>query len=359
MPSGSGYFASDYIADNSILDTRFKRFWFAMMWVAIILFPFIASNYAIHLINLVALAIIATLSMNLLTGYTGIISLGHAAFLCSGAFTTIALGTQFGLPFWIVVPIASVIGAILGLIAGLPAMKLRGLYLAMSTLAIHFIVIYLANWYQRLVAGGAGISGFYIPSPNLGTWLLDSAREWYLFLVVIVTIVTIFCINLVRSRVGRAWITIRDRDLAAKVLGVNLAYYKLLAFAFTSGLAAFAGSLSVYYTNQASIEEFSLWLAIVYIAAIIVGGMGSILGSFLGAFFVILTPYVLAEFASLFGAGSALQVYFFATQYAFFGVIIVLFLVLEPKGLVGMWSRIRDFMALWPFKYMRVISTTK
>ena len=358
ISSGSGYYSTNYKMDRSLFRSRFLKFWFAIMWVAIVAFPFLFSGYTVHLIILVALASIGALALNLVTGYTGLISLGQAGFLCAGAFSSVIFGLQAGLPFVLVVPLAGVVGALFGLLAGLPALRLKGLYLALSTVAMHYIITFICCEYQSKAHAGY-VTGFSIPTASIGALALDSTIKWYFFLVIITALFTTFCINLERSRLGRALQAVRDRDIAASALGVNIGFYKVLIFAFSSAIVAMAGSLSAYYMSYTSVEEYSLWLGIMYVAMIIIGGMGSIMGSFLGAFFVTLLPYGLSALFDVLPVPAALQTYFFAVQFALFGFFIVLFLLVEPTGLVGIWRRIRNFFELWPFRWRRVISVTR
>jgi len=294
--------------------------------------------------------------LNLLTGYTGLISLGHAAFLCAGAFTAAGLAVNFNTPFWLNVLAGGAAGAALGFLAGLPALRLRAVYLILSTVAIHFTVTLAASLYQSY---GGYIAGIPMPTATLGPLKLDSSFKWYYFLFVVAGMATVFAINLVRSRIGRAWMAIRDRDIAASALGVNLAYYKILAFTFTSGVTALAGALGAYYMSYAAAEEFTIWLGIAYIAMVIIGGMGSIVGSFLGAFFVTLLPYTLSGLFDWLGISGRLETYFFAVEFAVFGLFIALFLIIEPEGLIGIWRRIRIYFELWPLKYLRAPTTTR
>ena len=358
MPSGCGYGATSYKADISLYDTRFRKFWFAVMWVAILVFPFVTSSYNVHLVNLVALAIIGALALNLLTGMTGIISLGHAGFLCVGGFTAVIAGLEAGLPFWLVIPIAGIAGAIFGFIAGLPALRLKGIYIALSTLAIHYIITYLASEYQSGAHMGY-VTGFNIPNAAFGSFEFTTSVQWYFLLVAIVTITAMFFINLHRSRFGRALQAIRDRDIAALSLGVNIGAYKLIVFMFSSAVTSMAGALSAYYLNYVAIEEYTLWLGILYIAMIVMGGMGSIMGSILGAAFVVLLPYGLSEFFNVLDVAPWLKSYAFAAQWCIYGLLIAVFLLLEPMGLVGIWLRIRSFFEMWPYKFKRTISSTK
>lgn len=357
MPSGSGYFKTKYGDDMAILDTPFRWFWFAVLIVGLVALPFVTSSYMLHLINLGMLASLAALSLNLLTGYTGLLSLGHAGFLCAGAFTGAILGARWGMPIWLVVPLAGVVGAFLGLITGLPALRLRTVYVLLTTLAMHFTIVFGAAVYQVFGAGFA--SSITMPSASFGSWVVDSPQKWYILLAILTGLVTIFCINLVRSRVGRAWMAVRDHDVAALILGVDVGYYKLLAFVVSTALASVTGALSAYYMHYASYDTYTLWVGVTYVAMIAIGGLGSIMGSFLGALFVtFLTPGLSAAFEML-AVPQQIEMAFPAIQLGLYGLLIMLFVLIEPLGLVGIWLRVRTFFELWPFKYKRVITTTR
>ncbi|MBI4288780.1 MAG: branched-chain amino acid ABC transporter permease [Chloroflexi bacterium] len=357
MP-GSGHFKTSFPQDMAVFDTPFRRLWLIILLLGLVAFPFFAPRYFIHLGNLVLLASIAALMLNLLTGYTGMISLGHAAFLAAGAFTVAALVINFKPPppFWLTVPAAGAVGAILGLLASLPALRLRAVYLILSTVSIHYIVTLTVSLYQ---SNAGFISGINIPTATLGPLKLENSRTWFYFLLVVTVVVTIFSINLVRSRIGRAWMAIRDKDIAAAALGVNVAFYKILAFTFTSSVTAMAGALGAYYLNYAAAEEFTIWLGIFYIAMIIVGGIGSILGSFFGAAIITLMPYLLDGLFQSINVPPRLQTYVFAIQFAAFGLLIALFLLLEPDGLVAIWRKVRTYFEMWPLKYHRPPSSTR
>jgi branched-chain amino acid transport system permease protein len=330
---------------------------FGVLIAALIALPFIASSYFIHLTNLALLACIAALALNMVTGYTGQVSLGHGGFLAAGAFTVAILGERWGVSPLFVVPMAAVVGGVLGLLTGLPSLRLSGVYVLLSTLAMHFVIILGVTVYQYYGAGFA--YSISIASPKIGPWLVNSTWEWYILLVIVTMVATVFCTNLVRSRIGRAWMGIRDRDTAAWMLGVNIGYYKVMAFIFSSALAAVAGALTAYYMQFASFDTYTIWVGVLYLAIIAIGGMGSILGSILGALFITyLTPAISAAFEVLTLPGQ-IEANFPAVQLALYGLLIVLFLLLEPLGLVGIWLRIRYFFELWPFKFRRVIATTR
>ncbi|MFH1640250.1 MAG: branched-chain amino acid ABC transporter permease [Chloroflexota bacterium] len=354
MP-GSGNFKTGYAADSAIFDTPSKKLW-AWAFIALLLvLPLVLPKYYVHLLNVVLLASIGTLMLNFLIGYTGMISFGQAAFLASGAFTTAILTHYLHAPFWLCLIAAGLVGALLGTLAGLPAIRLRGAYLVLSTIAIHYIVTVNASLYQAKVGYTAGIA---IPEPVLFGFILNTSFRWYYLLLIAVLAVTIVSINIERSAVGRIWKAIGSRDIAAMALGVNVAYYKVLAFAFTSAVTAMAGALSAFYMSYVSVDEYTLWLSVTYLAMVIVGGAGSILGSFLGALFITMLPYVISELADL-TLPTQLGYYRFALQWALFGVIILVFLIMEPEGLTGIWRRVKTYFEQWPLRYFKTPNTVR
>lgn len=357
ITSGSGQFKTSYQSDTGLFGSPFLGFWAAILFLGLIVVPFVVPTYYLHLINLIALASIGALALNLLTGYTGLISIGHGGFLAVGAFTTAALSLQFKAPFIIVLPAAIVVGAIIGLLTGLPALRLRAVYVILATIAMQFLIILVTTDFETRSGHTGGIP---IPALSIGPLTLESAREWYFLLLLATGVITVFCINLLRSKVGRAWMAIRDRDIVAWTLGVNIGYYKVLAFVFSAAVAAIAGCLAAYYMGFATHSEFTIWLSMFYLAMIIVGGLGSIMGSFLGAFVITLLPYGLSDLFRALAVPAWLAGRIFAVQYAILGLLIALFLILEPDGLVGMWrKRVRPYFELWPFKYRKTIVTTR
>jgi branched-chain amino acid transport system permease protein len=325
--------------------SRAHLIWTAITAAALLAFAFIASPFQLDLATQVFLACIGALSLMLLTGFAGQVSLGHAGLIAAGAFTVAILHKETGLPFWINIPAAAVTGALLGLVFGLPSLRLRGLYLAVSTLALHFVVIYLGGEYEA----SRGLStGILVDPPALLGWRIESGRSWYFVLLGAALVTLLLCANLLRARTGRAWGAIRAHETVAEALGISIARYKLLAFVISSSITAVGGALFAYQRGFVSVEAFSLYLSIQYVAMVIIGGMGSLAGALLGAFFVTIFPYIIeAGVLSLPGAdryaGSA-----FAANYAAFGVVMILFLVLEPQGLIGLVRRIRAALSRSP-----------
>lgn len=325
-----------YAHELVLLGTRARRVRCLAGAAALIALPFVATPFQLDLANQVLLASIGALSLMLLTGFAGLISLGTAGLLAAGAYTVGALFRDVGAPFWVTLPAAAVVGACLGLIFGLPSLRLRGLYLAISTLGLHFVVVYLGGEYE---ARNVLATGVMIDPPSLGGWELSSGPAWYFTLLGFAALAVLVCINLQRSRTGRAWRALRDRDVVAGALGIDVRRFKLMAFVVSATMTSVAGALFAYFRNFVSIDAFSLYLTVQYVAMIIIGGMGSIPGTLLGTAFVVLFPYAIEAAAAFLPArfGNAV----FALDYAAFGVVMILFLLLEPAGLIGVWRRIR------------------
>jgi branched-chain amino acid transport system permease protein len=348
VPRASGYFRTDYRQDLALVQTRLERASLGLSAAALLIFPFAASPFGLDLACQVFLAAIGSLSLMLLTGYAGQISLGHAGLLAAGAFTAGILFRETGAPFWITLPAAGLVGAVLGVVFGLPSLRLRGLYLAVSTLALHFVVVYLGGEYETKRGFSTGI---VIDPPRLGSVALTDGRAWYFVLLAAAAATLIICLNLTRGRTGRAWQAIRAHEAVAEALGISIAGYKLLAFVISSAITAVAGALFAYYRGFVSVEAFSLFLTIQYVAMIIIGGIGSLLGALAGAVFVTLFPYWIE--AALFALPGARRYAgeVFAVNYAAFGLVMMLFLLFEPLGLVGIWRRIQSYFLLWPFRH--------
>ncbi len=308
--------------------------------------PFFASTYWLDVANRVGIAVIAAMGLNLLTGYTGQISLGNAAFLAVGAYSTAALAGR-GVPFALTIPLAGLLSALVGMVFGIPSLRLRGLYLAMATLAAHFIVEFTAVHWDFMTGGVNGIS---IPAPSFFGLALDSDRRIYWLILPLAVFHLWFARNLFRSRVGKAFIAIRDHDVSAEVMGVDVFRHKLLAFAVSSFYVGVAGSLLAYQARIISPENFPLGVAIDQLGMIIIGGLGSVLGSILGAAFITLLPEVLRLLTgSLAHSFPALIQLFASLKLGVFGLTIVLFLIFEPEGMASRFRRIKAYWSHYPF----------
>jgi len=354
QPRASGYFRTRYERDLALVDTRTQKTWLAAFLAAALAYPFVAGPFGLELANQVLLAAVGAVALMLLTGYAGQISLGHAGLLAAGAFTTGILFKETGAQFWVTLPAAAAVGATLGVIFGLPSLRLRGLYLAVSTLALHFIVIHVGNEYETKRGFSTGI---VVDPPQLGAWVLDDPRAWYFVLLAAAAATVLVSVNLVRARTGRAWRAIHGREAVAEALGISVPRAKLSAFVVSSTITAVAGCLFAYYRGFVSAEAFSLFLAIQYVAMVIIGGMGSVLGALLGTVFVVLFPYVIEGTMAALGLAERLASVVFAVNYAAFGLLMILFLVFEPQGLVGIWRRTQNWLLLWPFKQKPLAGT--
>lgn len=341
LPRASGYFRTRYDEDFRLLDTRTQRAAFGVVALCALTLPFVASPFVLDLANQVLLAVVGAVALMLLTGYAGQISLGHAGLLAAGAYTTGILFKELGAPWWVTLPCAAAVGALLGVIFGLPSLRLRGLYLAVSTLALHFIVIYLGNEYETKRGFSTGV---VIDAP------IVDARAWYAALFAAAAVAVLLALNLLRTKTGRAWHAIRGKEAVAEALGINIPAYKLLAFVISATMTSVAGCLFAYYRGFVSAEAFSLFLTIQYVAMVIIGGMGSILGAVLGAIFVTLFPYAIEYLVASVPTPAAWANSLFAVNYAAFGLVMIVFLLYEPAGLVGIWRRLQDYFLLWPFK---------
>jgi branched-chain amino acid transport system permease protein len=347
MPFASGYFRTGYERDVALLDTRTEKVAFAVFVAAAAALPALSGPFVLDLANQVLLAVIGAVALMLLTGFAGQVSLGHAGLLAAGAFTAGILFKEFGAPFWMTLPAAAAVGAAIGLVFGLPSLRLRGLYLAVSTLALHFIVIHLGNEYETKRGFSTGV---VIDPPSLAGWTLSDGRAWYFVLLASAAAAVLVALNLLRSRTGRAWRAIHGKEAVAEALGINVPAYKVLAFVVSSTMTAVAGALFAYYRGFVSAEAFSLFLTIQYVAMVIIGGMGSVLGAVLGAGFVTLFPYLIEWLMGILPTPAAWASAVFAVNYAAFGLVMILFLLFEPQGLVGIWRRVQNYFLLWPFK---------
>jgi branched-chain amino acid transport system permease protein len=345
----TGGFRVSYRADERIFETGVPIVGVVILLAALVVVPQFAGTYWLDVLNRIGIAIIGALGLNILVGYTGQISIGQAAFLAVGAYSTAILEVKLGLPFYLAIPAAALLTSLFGLVFGIPSLRLKGLYLAIATLAAHFITAYAIIHWERMTNG---VLGFNVPAASLFGVALDSdARIFYLIFALVVPAI-FFTKNLFRTRVGRAFIAIRDRDVAASVMGVSLFRYKLLAFLVSSFYAGVAGGLMAHHSRILFPDAFSLLVAIDYLAMIIIGGMGSILGSIFGAVFMTLLPEVLKLTAT-----SLTSVYpqafglIASTRDVVFGLAVIFFLMYEPQGLARIWLRLKSYWTLWPYSY--------
>lgn len=263
--------------------------------------------------------------------------------IAAGAFTTGILTKELNVPVFLTIPVAAVMGMVLGLVFGLPSLRLRGLYLAVSTLALHFVVIYLGGEYETKRGFSTGI---LIEPPSIFGYHLTDGRGWYVVLLVAVALVFWLVRNLLRGRTGRAWGAMHVNEAVAAALGVNVPRAKLMAFVISSGITTVGGALFASYRGFVSVDAFPLMLSVQYVAMIIVGGMGSLAGAILGAAFLTILPYAIEALVMLLPGASGHANQVSAFNYTAFGLVMILFLVLEPGGLVAIGRRIRSRLSI-------------
>jgi branched-chain amino acid transport system permease protein len=347
-----GNYRESYAQEQKIFETDFGRLSMTLGFLALLtLIPWIATPYMLYILNMIGIAAIAALGLNILIGFTGQISLGHGAFFGVGAYTAAILASRFHLPLLVCLPAAGLMTALIGMIFGIPSGRLKGLYLTIATLAGQFIIEYLLLHWESLTKGTMGIT--LPPAKLLGVSVQGDLPFYYLILLALLG-VTWVAVNLMRTRYGRAFIAIRDNDRAAEGMGIPIFRFKLLSFAISSFYAGFAGALWASYMGSITAEPFNLVLSVEYIAMVIIGGLGSIAGSIYGAVFITLLNEALrfmTDFLMNSGLITGSGLNFAPLREFIFGLAIVLFILLEPRGLAEIWRIVRSSFRLWPFSY--------
>lgn len=344
----------DYYEDIQLLDSKVLWFWFLTLIAGLVVFPFVAPSYYVYMVNYMAINVIVTLGLNILVGYTGQISLGHAGFFAIGAYMTVLSMTVLHLPFLLAIVLAALVSALFGFILGLPALRLEGPYLAIATLGFGMAITQVIGGWE-IFGGRMGIKA---PPLTFGSFAVDSDRKMYFLIVTIAFLLIMAARNLMKTKVGRAFIAIRDSDIAAETMGVNLVYYKTLAFAVSAFYAGIAGGLYAFMLGFINPTTFNFILSIYFLAFVIVGGLGSIFGSIMGG--IVMTwllleldkvqemPYVgdvLIAFSDKWMNVAGLP----NIASIIFGLIIILLVVFEPLGLYGFWIRTKIYWKKWPF----------
>ncbi len=347
-----GKFNERYEEELTIFATDFGRVW---MWIGIfvlfVIVPLISSNYVLYVVNHMGIYAIAAIGLNILVGYTGQISLGHGAFFGVGAYAAAILATAVGFPFWLSVICAGLITAFVGMVFGLPSVRLKHLYLVIATLAGQFILQYLFVQWESLTKGPEGI---LLPRATLAGMDVKGDRSFFYVIFFCFVTMTWLAVNLIRTRYGRAFIAIRDNDRAAEGMGIPIFRYKLISFAISSFYAGLAGGLAAYYVGGITPEPYSLMLSIEFIAMIIIGGLGSIPGSVFGAIFITLLNELLTHTTGVLmniGALTKVAITIAPLREFVFGLAIVLFIIFEPRGLAEVWRIVKSSFKLWPFSY--------
>lgn len=344
----------DYYEDVRLFSSPVIVFWSAVALVALAAFPFLVKNYYVYLANYLAINVIVVIGLNILAGYTGQVSLGHAGFFAIGAYGTVVMMAQWHLPFPLALVLAGLLAAAFGLILGLPSLRLEGPYLAIATLGFGLTITQIIG---RIELFG-GRQGLHTPPLTIGPWHLDSDRDLYCLLIPLTVLLLAAARNLTRTRVGRALVAIRDAELAAETMGVNLTVYKTLAFAISAFYAGIGGGLYAFVLRFIDPEIFTLLMSIMFLAMAVVGGLGSMAGSVAGACLLAWLDLQLRNILSIPLVGGWLEAlsrnYFSITgvsniQFIVFGMIMILIMRFEPLGLYGFWIRTKKYWKTWPF----------
>jgi branched-chain amino acid transport system permease protein len=349
LPSGTRNYT--YAQDMAILRTKTHWALFFGFLVLLLAAPLYLGNYWLGVTNLIGITLIAATGLNILTGYCGQLSIGHAGFIAVGAYTSAVLTNRLELPFLVGLICAGFTAGVVGLIFGLPSVRVKGFYLAITTIAAQFIIIWVINHWSALTGGFVGIK---VPYASIAGLVFQSETSQFYLIFAIVILCTFFAKNFARTRVGRAFIAIRDNDLAAEVMGINLLYYKLLAFFIGCFMAGIAGALLAHWIGFLNAEQFSLTESILYIGMIIIGGLGTTIGPIFGVVFIRLLQQILSvELVPFLERTFTMLPAGFATGVTpmLFGLVIILFLILEPRGLAHRWTLFKSAYRLWPFSY--------
>lgn len=347
-----GTFNTGYEQDVAVVRTRLQ--WGLTIFFFVVLFclPFLpgVSRTMLSWIILTSIILISVFGLNLLTGYCGQISLGQSAFMAVGGYTSALSMIYLDCPFLLALLVGGVVAAVAGLLFGLPAARIKGFYLAMSTIAAQFIILYVLTHLPKEFAGGS--EGRDAPFAQIGSILFSDDHSFYFLAISLAIIMGLLARNLVRTKTGRAFVAIRDNDLAAEVLGIHVTNYKLLAFAICSFYAGISGALWTHYIAYISPEQFSLMSSVWYLGMLIVGGMGSTMGAIFGVAGLRgleeltgrFAPALSEMFPGMAGLSASLAILVYA-------VVILVFLILEPRGINHRWEVFRNWYRLWPFSY--------
>jgi len=335
-------FKTDYDQDIRLVKHGGQVFWYGLLMVVLLIAPWGVGDYWMTQLSFILIYSIAGLGLMVLAGFTGLASLGHAAFLGVGAYTQAYL-LSHGWPFVLALPAASALAAMVGVVVGLPALRVKGIYLAIATLAFGFIVEEVMARWESVTGGNSGRS---VPGVSLFGWEVGSGVGFYYVCLVVCTLATLGVLNLLRSGTGRAFIAIRDSEISAQSMGIPLARTKTLAFAISAALTGAAGALYAHKLAFISPDQFSALQSIELLLIVVVGGVGSVHGAFLGAIFLIALPQLIAVskdfLPPVIGQASGLQA-------LIYGAVLVGIVLFEPMGLYGRWLKMRTYLQLFPF----------
>jgi len=335
-------FKTSYDQDIDLAKHGGHRFWYSLLLVALILAPWIVAEYWLSQLTFILIYGIVGLGLMLLAGFTGLFSIGHAAFLGVGAYTEAVLVAR-GWPFPLSMLCAMGLSAAVGVVVGLPALRVKGIYLGIATLAFGFIVEeVLARW-ESVTGGNAGLT---VKSLELLGWKLRSGSDFYWLCLLLAVLATLAVLNLLRSPTGRAFVAIRDSEISAQSMGIHLARYKSMSFAISAALAGLGGALYAHKISFLSPDQFNIVQSIDLLLLVVIGGLGSVHGAFLGAIFLIAMPQLISLGKDFLPAAIGQAA---GLQGVVYGAVLIGFVLFEPLGLYGRWLKVRTWLQLAPF----------
>lgn len=358
-----GDYHQNYVQDHAWFQTKFiKGKMLVLLTILFVGLPLISDSYMLSVWNMVGFTILGALGVQLLIGFCGQLTLGHAAFIAVGAYTSTLLILEFpwpqflidwGIAYPISIIAAAIVAGLWSVLFGLPSARVKGFYLILTTMAAQFITVdFVLTQYVSQI-GGRG-QAFSLPPGTIkyGPWVIDTELKTYFMMIVLVLLCTILMANLLRSRVGRAWVAIRDNDISAEVMGINVFKYKLLAFFAAGFLGGIAGSYWISTLAAISPEHFPWFLSLWLVGVILIGGVGSIHGAIFGSIFMVVVMEALQlAVMPLADTFPKLLIDFLFIKEAAFGLAICVFLIYEPNGLAYRWWQIKNYFNLWPFSY--------
>ncbi len=335
-------FKTTYNQDIDLAKHGGHVFWYAMLLLALVLAPWVLQEYWLAQLTFVMIYSIMGLGLMLLAGFTGLFSIGNAAFMGVGAYVAAVLSAH-GTPFPVTVIVSAGLSALVGAVVGLPALRVKGIFLGIATLSFGFIVEeVLARW-ESLTGGNAGM---HVKTLVIGSWRADSGDKFYAVCLVVTVLCTLAVLNLLRSSTGRAFVAIRDSEISAQSMGIHLAYYKTLSFMLSAALAGIGGSLYAHKMQFISPDQFGILQSIDLLLMVVIGGLGSVHAAFLGAIFLITMPQIITlgkdYLPPVIGQAPGLQA-------VVYGLVLIAFVMFEPMGLYGRWLKIRTWFQLFPF----------
>ncbi len=342
-------FKTDYAQDIRLAKHGGQVFCYSLLMLVLLLAPMVVPEYWLAQLTFVLIYSVAGLGLMLVAGFTGQFSIGHAAFLGMGAYTHAVL-TNMGVPFPVALLAAAALSAFTGVVIGVPALRVKGIYLGMATLSFGFIVQELFTRWDSVTGGNKGM---HVKAPDIFGWKLESGEEFYYLCLVLTTLCTLAILNLLRSSTGRAFVAIRDSEVSAQSMGIHLARYKTTSFALSAAITGIAGALYAHKLQFISPDQFSLLQSIELLLLIVVGGLGSVHGAFLGAIFLISMPQMISLSKDYLPPAIGMAP---GLQSVVFGVVLIAFVLFEPMGIYGRWLKIRTYLQIFPF-YRRGLFT--